>query len=166
MAALFTFSSKIGYNRPQSISPTAKLAVTTRYFPMPKNPTHHSLIRTRLGTSDLFRFRQCATARGAHEAALLREAVLYYLDNFEQSELNRIESVYAAQLKSSTNRICAMLAKIAMDARAPYFFVGEDDPDGIRRCREQSGQQINKALSILEADTTQKLANHVQKEPE
>lgn len=123
---------------------------------------HNGLhIRTRLHDTDHFRFQQLAKLFEVSETQFARQAILYYLDRVEQDQLDRIESDYSRQLKSSANRICALLSKIAMDVRAIYFFLGEDEPHTMEKWRNMARKLVNKTLTQEELDLAQRIAVRV-----
>lgn len=118
-------------------------------------------IRTRLNPDDHLRFQQLCKTQDISETAFVRRALLYYMQHVEQDSLNRTESIYAQQIKSSTNRICALLSKVAMDVRAIYFFLGEDEPEHMEQWRNKARKLINKTLSQEEIDLALKMAVRV-----
>lgn len=115
-------------------------------------------IRTRLLESDMSRFREFVAKQDTNEASFARQALLFYMDALDRDELNRIESVYSQQVKSSTNRICALLSKVAMDVRAIYFFLGEDEPEHMEQWRNKARKLINRTLTQEELDLALKMA--------
>lgn len=123
-----------------------------------KNKLH---IRTRLHDTDHLRFQNLAKLFEMTETDFARQAIRYYLDRVEQDQLDRIESAYVQQIKSSTNRICALLFKIAMDARAIYIYLDEDEPGALERCRGKARKIISKALTQEELDVAQRMSVNI-----
>lgn len=107
-------------------------------------------IKTRLNTEDHQRFVRLVLAKNAPPARLVREALLEYLDRQEAETFIEAESIYAQQLKGSTNRICAMLYKTGLDARTLINFFSAIDPgqkELLGQCRISARKQLSMALS-------------------
>ncbi|MBX9723196.1 MAG: hypothetical protein K2X81_17465, partial [Candidatus Obscuribacterales bacterium] len=102
---------------------------------MPKVNTQVTLV-TRLAEPDLIRFRELALTQKVTYSELLREAVLFYMDNYEQAKSNKIEGQYAQQLKASTNRICGLMAKTGIEVHAIIEFLRrmEGGPELVQEC--------------------------------
>lgn len=127
-----------------------------------KSIRHNRLhIRTRLLDCDHLRFQQMAKLHEMSETAFARQAILHYIDLVEQKQVDRIESMYVQQMRSSTNRICALLSKVAMDVRAMYFFLGEDEPEHMEQWRNKARKLINKTLTQEEIDLALRMAVRV-----
>jgi hypothetical protein len=124
---------------------------------MPKTKANHNSIRTHLTDADLIEFKSLARVTGVSESQLAREAILAFLDANRQGRSARIESAHAQEVKTATNRICAMLAKLAMDTRAVYWYVSDGDRQTIDKLRQQAGQFISKALVPEEAEVAQRM---------
>ena len=77
-----------------------------------------NLLTTRLAEADMVRFRELALANRVTFSELLRDAALFYMDNYDQAKAEKVEGVYAQQLKGSTNRICGLMAKTAIEVHA------------------------------------------------
>ena len=109
-------------------------------------------IRTTLSQSDLLRFNELAGARRMKQTDLAREAIRFYLDNFQSEERSKGDAIVAHALRQSTNRICAMLSKVAIDTRAIYRFLGEleGEPERINECRAAAAKQIAQSLTAAE----------------
>lgn len=118
--------------------------------------------RTRLHPSDRARLLKLAKSRELSEASMARFGLVWFLDHFEDGDIAQTESAYVEQVKSSTNRICAFLAKMAADLRALYCFVGEDDPESIKRWRVEAQKQIARALSPDDTAIARRLSEIVQ----
>jgi hypothetical protein len=128
---------------------------------MPAISPNSPNIRTRLAPDDHLRFQQLSKMQQLSETEFVRQALLYFMQHLEQGSLNEAESIYAQQIKSSTNRICALLSKVAMDVRAVYFFLGEDEAEKMEHFRNQARKVINKTLTKDELDLALKLAVRV-----
>lgn len=123
-------------------------------------------IRTRVLPADEERFDQMARDLNLSRASLLREAMLYYMDAFEQGQLNQIEKVYAEQLAKSTNRICSLLAKMGVDVRTIYRVLATDAAETFEEQRSLASKQIVSALTPEEKAAMDAMARNVKQQPE
>ncbi len=117
-------------------------------------------VRTRLTTDDLTRFRMLAKSKKMGDAELAREMIVDALDRADQGIRNRIESEYAQQLRVSTgeitdvikagvNRICAMLAKVAVATLASNRFLArlENTEAMMQECMSAAAKQVRDGLT-------------------
>jgi hypothetical protein len=120
-------------------------------------------VRTRLTTDDLTRFRLLAKSKKMGDAELAREMIVDALDRADQGIRNRIESEYAQQLRVSTeeitdvikagvNRICAMLAKVAVASLASNKFLErlENTEVMMQECTSAAAKQVRDGLTAEE----------------
>lgn len=120
-------------------------------------------VRTWISADDLVKFKSIAKARGIKDTELAREMILQGLDVLEADQRNRMESLYAQQLKASTdeitatikagvNRICGLLAKVAVTALASNKFLArlEDTDDMMKECTGAAAKQVHDGLSAEE----------------
>jgi len=107
-----------------------------------------SLLATRLSEKDIIRFRELAISQKLTHAELLREAVLYYLDHYDQAKRSELESVYAQQRRADTNRICAMLAKLGIEVQTIIEFLKrtEGGEDMVQDCISVAAKRLDKGL--------------------
>lgn len=131
-------------------------------------------VRTRLTTDDLKRFKLLAEAKKLGDAELAREMIVEALDRGDQKIRNRIESEYAQQLRVSTeeitgvvkagvNRICAMLAKVAVATLASNKFLArlEDTDDIMQDCMGAAAKQVRSGLTEAEEAVMQGMKKKV-----
>ncbi|MBU6454360.1 MAG: hypothetical protein KGS72_21510 [Cyanobacteria bacterium REEB67] len=117
-------------------------------------------VRTWISADDLVKFKEVARARGIKDTELAREMILAGLDALDAEQRDRLESVYAQQLKASTdeitnvikagvNRICALLAKVAVAALASNKFLArlEDTEDLMNECKGAAAKTIHADLT-------------------
>lgn len=104
---------------------------------------------TRLVADDYVRLTDCARAKGRTITAIARTAIREYLQRYEDQQESERESKYAAQVQASTNRTCSLLAKVAIDVRAMYRFLGdvEDMHAQIEQCRAMAIHEISRRLT-------------------
>lgn len=116
---------------------------------MPKSFRRPPEISTRLTYDDLSQFRELAAGSGLPVSTFLRQIVLDYLERRKQEQVNEVESIYAQQLRGSTNRICSLMAKVAIDAHAILLFLAEIEDSEARaaQCREIAARKIRAALT-------------------
>ncbi len=114
---------------------------------MPKTKQQVTLV-TRLSEPDLIRFRELAAAQKIGYSELLRQAALFYMDNYDQAKKNELESVYAQQRKADTNRICAMLGKIGLEVHTQIEFLRrmEGGDAMVRDCMSVAAKRLDKSL--------------------
>jgi hypothetical protein len=118
-------------------------------------------VRTTLCPDDLHRFNDMRTARGITSTELARQAIIFFLDHAHTPQSEAMEARYIQALKQSTNRICALVSKVAIDTRAVYRYLGELDgnPDHIVECRNKAVVQITRVLT----DSERRAADEISK---
>jgi len=120
-------------------------------------------VRTWIAAEDLVKFKDIARARGLKDTELAREMILQGLDTLEADQRNRLESLYAQQLRTSTdeinatikagvNRICGLMAKVAVTALASNKFLSrlEDTEDMMKECTGAAAKQVHDGLNADE----------------
>ncbi|MBA4026942.1 MAG: hypothetical protein C0473_01735 [Cyanobacteria bacterium DS3.002] len=120
-------------------------------------------VRTWIAAEDLVKFKDIARARGLKDTELAREMILQGLDTLEADQRNRLESIYAQQLRTSTdeinatikagvNRICGLMAKVAVTALASNKFLSrlEDTEDMMKECTGAAAKQVHDGLNAEE----------------
>ena len=120
-------------------------------------------VRTWIAAEDLVKFKDIARARGLKDTELAREMILQGLDTLEADQRNRLESIYAQQLRTSTdeinatikagvNRICGLMAKVAVPGLASNKFLSrlEDTEDMMKECTGAAAKQVHDGLNAEE----------------
>jgi predicted DNA-binding protein len=141
---------------------------------MPKT-TPLPQIRIRLSPQDFERVRAIAYRKEKTETEIVREATIHYLDMMDRGEAERIEGVYAQQLRASTkeivdtikvgvNRICALMAKTAVAVLAANKFLArlEDTEDLMKECQGLAAKQIREDMTPDEVAAAQGMAKKIQ----
>lgn len=107
-----------------------------------------SLLTTRLSEPDMIRFRELALTQKLSYSELLRDAALFYMKHQEQAKNDEIESIYAQQLKASTNRICGLMAKTGIEVHAIIEFLRRMDggPELVQDCLALASKRLDKGL--------------------
>jgi hypothetical protein len=68
-------------------------------------------VETKLRREDFRRVDELAKLEGKTKSEVVREAVLWYLDNQEQIKNEPRDTAIALEIEAMTNRVCAMLAR-------------------------------------------------------
>lgn len=131
-------------------------------------------VRTRLTTEDLARFKILAESKRTTDADLARGMIVEALDRADQKIRNRIESEYAQQLRVSTeeitgtikagvNRICGLLAKVAVATLASNKFLAklEDTDDIMKDCMGAASKLVHAGLTEGEKEVMQAMSKKV-----
>ncbi len=122
-----------------------------------------NLLTTRLSEADMVRFRELALANRVTFSELLRDAALFYMENYEQAKAEKVEGIYAQQLKASTNRICGLMAKSAIEVHAILEVMRQVDggEQMVRDALSVSSKRLNKGLEKEEQRVRDKMAKIV-----
>ena len=108
-------------------------------------------LETRLATQDLGFVMQSVNLRKVSAsnftaADWVREACLEKLDRESREETAEVEGIFAKTLWRAINRVCSMLAKIAIDVHAIYLFLAKVDraqmDDSTNIARKYLGQKL------------------------
>jgi thymidine phosphorylase len=96
----------------------------------------------------MIRFRELALAQKKPYTELVRDALLFYMNHLEQAKKDEIESIYAQQLKASTNRICGLMAKTGIEVHAIIEFLRRMDggPELVQDCLALASKRLDKGL--------------------
>lgn len=89
--------------------------MTTSEIRRGRKPTLVSIYGS-LNPQDVQRLNQTAMAKGMAPSAIVREAVLLYLDGIETKEIDARESLVEKRLKKMEERLASLLARTAIDA--------------------------------------------------
>ncbi len=107
-----------------------------------------SLLTTRLAEGDMVRFRELAIANKQSYSEVLRDAALFYMNHYDQAKRDDLESLYAQQLRSSTNRICGLMAKTGIEVHAIIEFLRRMDggTELVQDCLALASKRLDKGL--------------------
>ncbi len=127
-----------------------------------------NLLTTRLAEADMVRFRELALANRVTFSELLRDAALFYMENYEMAKAEKVEGIYAQQLKSSTNRICGLMAKSAIEVHAILEVLRRVDggEEMVKDALSVSSKRLNKGLEKEEQRVRDKMAKIVSTDTE
>jgi hypothetical protein len=125
-----------------------------------------TLLTTRLTEEDMVRFREVALANKVKQTELLREAVLFYLDHHDKAKRDELEGIYSQQLKASTNRICGLMAKTAIEVHAVLEVMRRVDggDELVNDAMAIAAKRVNKGLEIQEKRARDQMAKLVTSE--
>ena len=125
-----------------------------------------SLLTTRLAEADMIRFRELAIANKQSYSELLRDAALFYMNHYDQAKRDDMESLYAQQLRSSTNRICGLMAKSAIEVHAIIEFLRRMDGGAelVQECLGLAAKRLDKGLEKEAEKVKEKMAKIVSSE--
>ena len=125
-----------------------------------------NLLTTRLAEADMIRFRELALANKTTYSELLREAALFYLAHYEQAKRDELEGVYSQQLKASTNRICGLMAKTAIEVHAILEVLRRVDggDEMVKDAMSVAAKRLNKGLEKEEQKIKEQMAKVVNTE--
>lgn len=88
------------------------------------------LVRTRLRGEDMKRLEQICRAESKPQAAIVRRALLFYLDSYDKQELDEKETKLEARLRKMEDRLASMIMRTTIDVgviyRAIYFNYGKE----------------------------------------
>lgn len=117
-------------------------------------------LSTRLSPGDLERFRAIAYRKSLTHSELVREALLHYLEHEAAQERCEIADEYRQQLRTSTNRICALLAKTAIGVETLNDFMSclEESDKLLQECRSRASRRIAASLTEEELAATQAMS--------
>lgn len=110
-----------------------------------KDPRQYQ-IRTRLDSQSNEIFNAVVARTGKSSTQIAREAILFYLQYQQNPELISTEKTYREDLKKSTNRMCSLLAKIALDLSTLSHFMFESMDDLGKETFKESYQNAVKRV--------------------
>ncbi len=132
---------------------------------MPKTAKKNVLL-TRLSDEDMERFREIAAGRKVSHTELLREAARYYMASYDQAKMDDLEGVYAQQLRGSTNRICGLMAKTAIEVHAILEVMRRMDggDELVKDAMSVASKRLSKGLEKEEQKVREQMARVVKPE--
>ena len=105
-------------------------------------------LSTRLADADYVRFKEMALARNVSQTDLVRRALLFYMDQSDNAQRDEFESIYAQQMKASTNRICGLMARTGIEVHAIIEFLRRMDGGAelVQDCLAVASKRLDKGL--------------------
>ncbi|NOJ26777.1 MAG: hypothetical protein DA330_02035 [Nitrososphaera sp.] len=106
-----------------------ELRLITRFRQMPKPSSKPHFVQTRLSENDHSRLQQLIGETGATQSDAVREAIRFYLDNYETLKTRQREDRVVAAINAMANRVCAMLNRQGTDIGTLYELTYQTMPD-------------------------------------
>jgi len=138
---------------------------------MPKTRSQTTKLETRLNQEDRARFEELVKRRGITRTELVREALIFYLDNHESEEeaakLAKRDKVIADSLKSIENRFASLIVRLGIDLESLYALLWASSPKENReelfeKCYRVGQERFRRKLSNLE----QEFKGSLKKQPD
>lgn len=133
---------------------------------MPAVNTRTEPIRTRLDRESMQKFRKVVQRSGKTTTEFAREAILFYLDYLENEGDRERDSSYKDDLRRSTNRICSLLAKVALDTATLAHFIHAtmDDvgKDQFKEAYQNAVKRVKSRISRTEREIVELLVDESQ----
>lgn len=133
---------------------------------MPSTNSRTEPIRTRLDRESMQKFRKLVERSGKTSTEFAREALLFYMDHLEREESREMEATYRDDLKKSTNRICSLLAKVALDTATLAHFMhstmDEVGKDQFKEAYQSAVKRVKARISKTEREIVELLANETE----
>jgi thymidine phosphorylase len=122
-----------------------------------------SRVATTLADSDMNKFREMAFAQEVSQSDLLRRALLFYMNQSEDAKRNEFESLYAQQMKASTNRICGLMARTGIEVHAIIEFLRRMDGGAelVQDCLAVASKRLDKGLEKETEKVSEKMKQQV-----
>ncbi len=92
-------------------------------------PKKSIFVQTRLSANDHERLKQLLGETGATQSDAVREAIRFYLDNYETLKTKQREDRVVAAINSMANRVCAMLNRQGTDIGTLYELTYQTMPN-------------------------------------
>lgn len=94
---------------------------------------------------------------GKTKSEIAREAIRFYLDNYERLQTAEKESPLERRLKKMEDRLAALMARTAIDVGTVYTLLwhrsdGEDRKELFSACYTQAIDRLKKKLTGLDAE--------------
>jgi predicted DNA-binding protein len=121
-------------------------------------------IQTRLSKDDNTRIDRLSVMEKKTKAQITRDAIRWYLHNYEQLKNEKKESEYAKEIRKMTDRICAMLYGVRLEIGTLYHltFNNMTDPKEFEAALNHTRQRIVNKLTEEEkqiVDRQKKIIN-------
>ena len=127
---------------------------------MPK-ATRGIRVDTRLQPSDIAKLKKLSVASSKTRTEIVREAILWYLHNYELTLSLRRDSDHSPQLSKVADRICALLYKLGVDCNAMARFMWEmGDPDergAFEECHAKAVKYMRNKMTREDKEASGKL---------
>lgn len=124
---------------------------------MPLTPT----IATKLSKSDYARFEQLCRSEDKTKVEVAREAIRFYLDQFDKEILDERETLLEKRIKKLEDRIAKLIVKVALDVGTLHQLFWSRTNKEIRdelftQCHLSAVKRLQKKLSNQEKSVAEK----------
>lgn len=132
---------------------------------MPKKRTYLGL-NVGLAEADRKRLDDLARVTGKTKTELGREAIQFYLDNYDRLQAEDRETPLERRLKKMEDRLAALMARTAIDVGTVYSLLWhrsdkEDRKDLFNACYTQAIDRLKKKLTGLDAEVKDVMKNEI-----
>lgn len=122
------------------------------------------ILSARLDRDNYTRFVSLAAKERCTKTQLVRDALLFFLKNRDLKKSEESDSRYIEALKKSTNRICSLLAKLALDTSTlAHFMHANMDEYGKEQFKEahlNAIKRVKARVNRIEAEIAQGLIDN------
>lgn len=132
---------------------------------MPKKRTYLGL-NVGLAEADRKRLDDLARVTGKTKTEIGREAIRFYLDNYERLQAEDRESPLERRLKKMEDRLAALMARTAIDVGTVYSLLWhrsdkEDRKELFNACYTQAIDRLKKKLTELDLEVKEAMKNEI-----
>lgn len=136
-----------------------------------KKKVFNPQVETKLKRDDFNRLTELARSEKRTKSEIVREAVLYYLDNQEQLKNNERETLIAQSINGMSNRVAAMLARqgrlLATLFELTYVSMSqtEEGKEAFNAALTKAKQKMAKSVEQDERDMVEKMKRVIKGKP-
>ena len=132
---------------------------------MPKKRTYLGL-NVGLAEADRKRLDDLARVTGKTKTELGREAIQFYLDNYDRLQAEDRESPLECRLKKMEDRLAALMARTAIDVGTVYSLLWhrsdkEDRKELFNACYTQAIDRLKKKLTELDLEVKEAMKDEI-----
>lgn len=128
---------------------------------MTKKHKRVSVLSTRLDKENYARFINLALKERSTKTQLVRDALLFYMKNKDVRKTEESESKFMEALRKSTNRTCALLAKLAIDTSTLAHFMhsnmDEYGKEQFKEAHQNAVKRVKARVNKIESEIAQGL---------
>ncbi len=118
-------------------------------------------VETRLHPDDYRYFERLCHDQAKTKGQLAREAILLYLKQQKNTEVQKHESEVALQVRKIADRICGLLYKLGVDcnamARFTYQMGDDEEREAFEHCIAQAAKYMRNKMSPAEKKAAEEL---------
>lgn len=114
-------------------------------------------VRTRLRGEDMARLDSVCRAQVKTQTEVVRQAILFYLDNYDQAEKDARESKLEARIRKMEDRLAAMIMRTTIDTGVIYQAINYNYGAEAERAFPAFYNQAIKRLQAKRKDSNDKV---------